>query len=159
MCIRDSYNGTGVDLNGDGLYNGTGEVPPDVAPDIPPDVAPDVLPDVLPDVPQEFAPDVLPDIAPDVLPDVVPESLPDGIPTEGETLTADSSGVSDEDGMNMTTATYQWYSGGAPVVGATASTYTITNSDTGKLIQVSMTYDDSVGRSTTLLSAPQPWLA
>ena len=55
--------------------------------------------------------------------------------------------------MNMTTATYQWYSGGAPVVGATASTYTITNSDTGKLIQVSMTYDDSVGRSTTLISA------
>ena len=122
---------------------------PDVLPDVLPDIAPDVLPDVAPDV----LPDVLPDVAADVLPDVVPEFPPDGSPTEGETLTADSSGVSDEDGMNTTDATYQWYSGGAPITGATSSTYTLRNSDTGQLIQVSMTYDDTAGRSTTVLSA------
>ena len=44
-----------------------------------------------------------------------------GTLTEGETLTADSSGVSDEDGMNMTDETYQWYSGGAACDGAAQS--------------------------------------
>ena len=55
--------------------------------------------------------------------------------------------------MNTTDATYQWYSGGAPITGATSSTYTLRNSDTGNLIQVSMTYDDTAGRATTILSA------
>ena len=55
--------------------------------------------------------------------------------------------------MNTADATYQWYSGGAPIAGATSSTYTLRNSDTGNLIQVSMTYDDTAGRATTILSA------
>ena len=76
-----------------------------------------------------------------------------GTLTEGEVVTADSSGVSDEDGIDMSTATYQWYSGSAAVAGATASTYTLANSDTGQAMQVSMTYDDDSGRSTTVLSA------
>ena len=76
-----------------------------------------------------------------------------GTLTEDEVVTADSSGVSDEDGIDMSTATYQWYSGSAAVAGATASTYTLANSDTGQAMQVSMTYDDDSGRSTTVLSA------
>ena len=76
-----------------------------------------------------------------------------GTLTEGETLTADSSAVSDEDGMNMTDETYQWYSGGVAIADATSSTYTLVNSDTGNLIQVSMTYNDTDGRATTLVSA------
>ena len=76
-----------------------------------------------------------------------------GTITEGQTLTADATGVSDEDGMNMTDETYQWYSGGVAIADATSSTYTIVNSDTGNLIQVSMTYNDTDGRATTVLSA------
>ena len=76
-----------------------------------------------------------------------------GTLTEGQTLTADATGVSDEDGMNMTDETYQWYSGGAAIADAISSTYTLVNSDTGNLIQVSMTYNDSDGRTTTVLSA------
>ena len=76
-----------------------------------------------------------------------------GTLAEGETLTADSSGVSDEDGMSMTDEMYQWYSGGVAIADATSSTYTLVNSDTGNLIQVSMTYNDTDGRPTTTLSA------
>ena len=89
----------------------------------------------------------------DVNEDPVGDLVITGTLEEGETLTADSSGVSDEDGMNMTDETYQWYSGGVAIADATSSTYTLVNSDTGNLIQVSMTYNDTDGRATTILSA------
>ena len=75
-----------------------------------------------------------------------------GTLTDGETISADATGVSDQDGMNMTDAEYQWYRGGATIVGETASTYTLTNDDSLQSMQVSMTYNDTAGRSTMVMS-------
>ena len=75
-----------------------------------------------------------------------------GTLTEGETISADATGVSDEDGMNMTDAEYQWYRGGAAIAGETSSTYTLTNDDSLQSMQVSMTYNDTAGRSTMVMS-------
>ena len=75
-----------------------------------------------------------------------------GTLTEGQTISADATGVSDQDGMNMTDAEYQWYRGGAAIVNETASTYTLTNEDSLQSMQVSMTYNDTAGRSTMVMS-------
>ena len=54
--------------------------------------------------------------------------------------------------MNLTDAEYQWYRVGWAIPGETDSTYTLTNSDVLYSMQVSMTYNDTVGRSTMMMS-------
>ena len=49
--------------------------------------------------------------------------------------------------------TYQWYRSGTAITGATCDAYTLTNDDATQTIQVSMTYADTAGRQTTVLSA------
>ena len=79
-----------------------------------------------------------------------------GTTQENETLTATST-LADQDGLG--TFSYQWRSiegGGEPtsISGATNSTYTLTSSEVGKEITVTVSYTDGNGNSEVVTSAP-----
>ena len=72
----------------------------------------------------------------------------------GETLTADTSGVADEDGLDNAAFTYQWLADNAiAIAGATGSTYTLADADEGKAIKVQVSFTDDAGNDETLTSA------
>ena len=70
----------------------------------------------------------------------------------GETLTADTSGIADEDGLDNVVFTYQWVRNDANISGATASTYTVHNDDAGKSIRVRVSFTDDDGNDESLTS-------
>ena len=81
----------------------------------------------------------------------------------GETLTADTSGISDVDGLDNVTFSYQWLADDADIAGATASTYSLGATDEGKTIKVEVSFTDDAGNDETLSStataaveAPEP---
>jgi hypothetical protein len=65
-------------------------------------------------------------------------------------LTVDTSPISDEDGINTSTFTYQWKKNGVAISGATASTYDLVSADNGTAITVSVSYDDNFNNSHTV---------
>ena len=71
----------------------------------------------------------------------------------GETLTADTSGVGDDDGLTNAAFAYQWQADGADISSATSDTYTLADSDEGKAISVAVTFTDDAGNDETLTSA------
>ena len=71
----------------------------------------------------------------------------------GETLTADTSGIADEDGLANAAYTYQWQADGADISSATSDTYTLADSDEGKAISVKVSFSDDAGNAETLASA------
>ena len=71
----------------------------------------------------------------------------------GETLTADTSGVADEDGLESVTFSYQWLSGDSDISGATGSAYTPVEADEGKTVKVRVSFTDDGGNDETLTSA------
>ena len=75
-----------------------------------------------------------------------------GTPQVGETLTADTSGISDDDGLTNVSYSYQWIAGGSDIGGATGSTHTLTASEQGQTIQVKVTFTDDANNEETLTS-------
>ena len=75
-----------------------------------------------------------------------------GTPEEDQILTADTSGISDADGLGV--FSYQWYRDGVAITGATASTYTLGDSDVGTNITVSVSYTDNEGTAENTISDP-----
>ena len=71
----------------------------------------------------------------------------------GETLTADTTDLSDSDGLNNATFTYQWLADDADITDATGSTYALVAADEGKTIKVRVTFTDDRGHQETLTSA------
>ena len=71
----------------------------------------------------------------------------------GQTLTVDTSGIADEDGLDNAVFAYQWLSDDAEIGGATGSTYTLVDDDEGQTIKVRVTVTDDLGNETTLTSA------
>ncbi|MYB28376.1 MAG: hypothetical protein F4X38_04475, partial [Acidimicrobiaceae bacterium] len=75
----------------------------------------------------------------------------------GQTLTADTSGISDADGLTNPTFLYQWLrSDGTTdteIAGATSTTYLVTTDDVGKTIKVRVSFDDDLGNPESLTSA------
>ena len=71
----------------------------------------------------------------------------------GQTLTADTSGISDSDGMTKAAFSYQWLADNADISGATSSTYTLAAADAGKAIKVRVSFTDDAGNNETLTSA------
>ena len=71
----------------------------------------------------------------------------------GETLTADTSGVADADGLSNAVFSYQWQAGGADISSATGSSYTLVDSDEGKAVSVTVSFTDDTGNAETLTSA------
>ncbi len=98
-------------------------------------------------------------------PNVAATGLPTitGTAQVGETLSADTSGISDTNGLTNPQYTYQWirYDGSTDteISGATAQTYTLTSDDQGKVIKVQVGFTDDDGYSETLTSAAKPVLA
>ena len=88
-----------------------------------------------------------------------PNTPATGLPTitgaaqVGETLTADTTGISDDDGLDNATFAYQWLAADAEISGATASTYTLADDDEGKAIKVRVSFTDDAGNDEQLTSA------
>ena len=79
----------------------------------------------------------------------------------GETLTATTENIEDEDGLTGAVFAYQWLRSDTDIEGAISSTYTMTDDDEGKAIQVRVTFSDDAGNGESLtsyarLSAPPP---
>ena len=74
-----------------------------------------------------------------------------GTPAQGETLTADTSAVSDEDGVG--TMSYQWYRDGELITGEVSSELTLTQADVGSVISADISYVDGSGATETFESA------
>ena len=79
---------------------------------------------------------------------------PVGTPTQGETLSVDTSELADTDGLGP--LSYQWLRGGVAISGATAATYTLTQEDVGRSIQVRVSYTDGLGIDESVTSVPTP---
>ena len=82
-----------------------------------------------------------------------------GTPTEGQTLTADTSGLTDADGLDSAGYVYQWVrtpSGGsdADISGATSETYVPVFADVGATLKVKVTVTDDEGHEAMFESAP-----
>ena len=71
----------------------------------------------------------------------------------GETLTADTKGIADENGTENATFSYQWLASDADIADATGSTYTLTDSEEGKPIRVQVSFTDDAGNEESLTSA------
>ena len=71
----------------------------------------------------------------------------------GETLTADTSGIADEDGLTNATYSFQWLADDTEIAGATSLTYTLADADEGKAIKVEAAFTDDAGNGETLTSA------
>ena len=87
-----------------------------------------------------------------------------GTAREGETLTADTSGVEDADGLDNAAWTYRWVRtppGGsdADISGATGATYVPVFADVGAALKVRVTVTDDEGHEATLTSAATPAVA
>ena len=74
-----------------------------------------------------------------------------GTPAQGETLTADTSAISDEDGVG--TINYQWYRDGELITGEASSELTLSQADVGSAISADISYVDGSGATETFQSA------
>ena len=85
----------------------------------------------------------------------VPTGLPtiSGTPQVGETLTADTSGISDAEGLTSVSYRYQWTAGGSDISGATGSSHLLTSSQRGQTVQVKVTFTDDADNQESLTSA------
>ncbi len=92
-----------------------------------------------------------------------PNAAPTGLPTimgtsqVGETLSADTSGINDANGLTGVQYTYQWVrNDGATdtdITGATGQTYTLSDDDQGNSVKVRVSFTDDDGYSESLTSA------
>ena len=72
----------------------------------------------------------------------------------GETLTVNTTDISDSDGLNNVTFTYQWLADDTDITDATGSTYALVAADEGKTVKVRITFTDDAGNDESLTSAP-----
>ena len=71
----------------------------------------------------------------------------------GETLTADTSAIADEDGLDKVTFSYQWMADDTNIQDATGSSYTLVSDDEGKAIKVIVSFTDDANNEESLPSA------
>ena len=92
-----------------------------------------------------------------------PNSPATGTPTisgtvqVGETLTADTSGIADADGLTNVSYNYRWVQNDgttdSDIQDATGSSYSLVDADEGKTIKVKVSFTDDVGNDETMTSA------
>ncbi len=71
----------------------------------------------------------------------------------GETLTANTTGIADADGLANASFTYQWLADDTAISGATGSSYVVATADAGKVIKVTVTFTDDAGNEESVSSA------
>ena len=83
-----------------------------------------------------------------------------GTPQVGETLSADTSGIGDANGLTSVQFNYQWIRNDGntdtAIPGATGQTHTLTRDDQGKTVKVSVSFTDDDGYAESLTSAATP---
>ena len=88
-----------------------------------------------------------------------------GVPTisgtarVGETLTADTSGVADGDGLTNADFSYQWTADSVDIEGGTSSSYTPTNDEVCKAIRVRVSFQDDGGNRQSVTSVATEFVA
>ena len=102
------------------------------------------------------------DTPPEPEPEPEPNNPATGLPVilgtarVGETLTADTSGIADANGLDTATFGYQWIAsdGGADldIRGATKATYTLLSIDAALRFKVRVSFTDDAGNEETLTS-------
>ena len=75
-----------------------------------------------------------------------------GTPQVEQTLTADTSAISDGDGLSNVSYQYQWLRDGADIAGQTNSTYRLVSADQDKTIKVRVTFRDDADNAESLTS-------
>ncbi len=75
-----------------------------------------------------------------------------GTANQGQTLTADNT-LADLDGM-VGAVSYQWKADGSAISGATSNTFTLTQTQVGKVITVIASYTDGFGTHESVTSSP-----
>ena len=75
-----------------------------------------------------------------------------GTPQVEQTLTADTSGIFDANGLNNVSYQYQWLRDDADIAGQTNSTYELVSADEGQTIKVRVTFNDDAGNAESLTS-------
>ena len=79
-----------------------------------------------------------------------------GTPRVGETLTADTSGIEDEDGLDNVSYSYQWirneWASDTDIAGETDPSYTMVSGDEGKAMKVRVTFTDDADNEESLTS-------
>ena len=89
----------------------------------------------------------------------LPNSPATGVPTitgvvqVGETLTAETIGIADADGLDNAVFSYQWLADDADISGTTGKTYALTEADEDKTVKVQVSFTDDAGNEETLSSA------
>ena len=78
----------------------------------------------------------------------------DGTPEVGQTLSADTTAITDADGLDNVVFQYQWLADDADIASATGVTYTVVSGDVGKVIRVRVAFTDDAGDEETLTSPP-----
>ena len=76
-----------------------------------------------------------------------------GTPQVGQVLTADTSQVTDVDGLLSASYLYQWTAGDVNILSATRQSYTLDDSDLAKTIKVTVSFNDDRSNPETLTSA------
>ena len=71
----------------------------------------------------------------------------------GETLTANTSGIADADGLDNATFARQWLADNSEIKAATNATYTLGDAEEGKAIKVQVSFADDAGNAESLTSA------
>ena len=76
-----------------------------------------------------------------------------GTPRVGETLTASTSGIADQDGLTGVSYSYQWLADDVNIASATRSSYVLANGDAGKTVKVRVSFTDDRNNAETRTSA------
>ena len=78
----------------------------------------------------------------------------DGTPEAGQTLSADTSAITDIDGLEEVVFQYQWLADDAVIAGANDAAYTVLAGDEGTAITVRVDFTDDAGNAESLTSPP-----
>ena len=73
-----------------------------------------------------------------------------GTPEVGRELTADTSDISDADGLTNATFSYRWLADDAPIADATGDRYTLLDADRGKAIRARVSFTDDAGNEESV---------
>ena len=78
----------------------------------------------------------------------------DGTPEVGQTLSAVTTDITDDDGLQDVVFSYQWLADDVEISGADGATYILTSDDLGKAINVRVDFTDNAGNEESATSSP-----